>query len=74
MTTTKPSTAEWREAQRARGKQLRMLLVEHDVKQVDVAEVLGLAAPHLSEFLNARRQWPEGFEGRFEAAVKQVSA
>lgn len=66
-------TTTWREAQRRVGKELRKLLIDHDVRQADVAEELGIAAPHVSEFLNARRRSPEDFEERFRAAVKALS-
>lgn len=64
----------WRAEQREVGKELQKLLIDLDLKQVDIAEDLGIAAPHVSEYLNARRRWPEDFEARFRAAVKARSS
>ena len=66
------TAANWRTEQRAKARALRILLLDADLKQVDVAEAMGVHAPHLSEYLNARRRWPEDFEERFRAAVRAL--
>lgn len=61
----------WRGAQRKAGKRLKALLIEADLLQVDVAEAIGIRQASMSDYLNARRQWPDDFEQRFRDAVKQ---
>lgn len=70
MTKTEATVTDWRTDQRERGKALRRLLLDAEVKQVDVAEAMDIHAPTLSEYLNARRRWPDDFEARFRAVVE----
>lgn len=63
------NATEWRTEQREAGKRLKGLLVEAELMQVEVAESMGIRQAAMSDFLNARRQWPADFEARFRAAV-----
>lgn len=63
------NATDWRTEQRDGAKELRKLLVDADLMQVDVAESMGIRQAAMSDYLNGRRQWPDGFEERFRAAV-----
>lgn len=78
MTTAKHIRIErkndWRSAQRAAAKGLRKLLVDADLKAVDLLESLDVSASQMSDYLNVRRGWPDDFEARFRAAVAEKRA
>lgn len=78
MTTAKHIRTEhksdWRGPQRVAAKGLRKLLVDSDLKAVDLLEALDLSASQMSDYLNVRRGWPDDFEARFRAAVAEKTA
>lgn len=65
---------DWRTEQRAAAKRLKVLLIEADLNQVDVAEAIGITEASMSSYLLGRRQWPADFEQRFREAVAEKSA
>lgn len=63
------NATEWRTEQREAGKALKVLLIEADLMQLDVAASMGISQSNMAAYLNARVKWPADFEARFRAAV-----
>ena len=72
MSDQKPVVDEWRAEQRDRVLELRGLMLDEDVKHIDVAFDLGMSQSTFSGLLSTRvmRRWPEGFERRVRDAIK----
>lgn len=66
------TTDDWRAEQRTAAKELRTLLIDRELQQVDVAEEMQISQTSMSDWLNGRRRWPSAFQSDFKAAVKRI--